>query len=84
MPEATGSTDLAGALRFLRQYRPETLVVVSDGEPNDQQAALTAAVALNCKISTVFVGDERSDGAKFLAKLRLFGRGAARWARRRC
>jgi hypothetical protein len=71
MPEAEGGTDLAGALRTLREYRPERLVLVTDGEPDNEGKALAAALQLNSVIHVLFVGDEtRPDVIRFLNKLR--------------
>lgn len=64
-------TDLAGALRFAKVCDAATMrfVVVSDGEPNDAEAALSVARTYQGRIDTVFVGPEGGRGAAFLQRL---------------
>lgn len=53
-------TDLAGALRFVRELDGLVkFVVISDGQPDDEQAALTAARQFKSQISTIYIGPER-------------------------
>jgi hypothetical protein len=63
LPPSLGGTDLKLALDRVRAQRPTTVIVVSDGEPNDAKAALTSALLLNCKIGTVYCGDEENAAA---------------------
>lgn len=66
------STDLAGALRFARVADVEGMqfVVISDGQPDDEKAALAEAALYKARISTIFVGPEGDSAARaFLAKL---------------
>lgn len=66
------STDLAGALRFARVADVEGMqfVVISDGQPDDERAALAEAAQYKCRISTIFVGREGDTAAQaFLAAL---------------
>jgi hypothetical protein len=60
VPEPGGGTDLAAALEYAAHLRPRRIVIISDGEPNDSEAAITAARALRCAIVTYYVGDERN------------------------
>jgi len=67
-----GDTDLARALQFVRSWDGTGLafIVVSDGEPNDEQAALREAQTFKSPISTVYVGPETDrSGALFLRRL---------------
>jgi hypothetical protein len=67
-----GSTDLADALRFVKQYDLPgmTFFVISDGYPDSAQAALNEAAKFEGVINTIFVGPERdSIGREFLARL---------------
>jgi hypothetical protein len=67
---ARGGTDLARALRHGRQYRPDRVLVVCDGEPDDEEAALREALLLNCRIDVAFVGDETNQPAiRFMNRL---------------
>ena len=72
-PLLGSSTDLAGALKFARVADVEGMqfVIISDGEPNDKDKALTEAAKYTCKISTIFVGPEQDwqGGRAFLAQL---------------
>lgn len=73
MPNAPGGqTDLARALRFVKVADVEGMkfVLISDGEPNDEQAAMTAARGFRNPISVIFVGpEERAAGRAFLQQL---------------
>jgi hypothetical protein len=70
LPEPSGGTDLARALSHIAPLRPKTVVVISDGLPDDQAAALAAARQLNCRITTYFCGNERdTSGIIFLRAL---------------
>ena len=63
LPPPGGGTALHLAIERAADFRPELLVVLSDGEPNDAEAALAAARALHCKVVTIFCGDERDHAA---------------------
>ena len=66
------STDLAAALRFARMADGVDMrfIVVSDGEPDEADAALREAAMYEAKIDTVFVGPERYPvGRAFLQRL---------------
>jgi hypothetical protein len=70
------------ALEYLLPSRLQRVIVISDGEPDDPQAAITAARALRCVISTYFCGDERNRAAMaFLRTLALCSRGGVGPAR---
>lgn len=66
-----GSTDLAGALKFVHVADGTGMrfVVISDGEPNDREKALKAANRFKDRIDTVFVGPPEGRGQAFLAQL---------------
>lgn len=65
------STDLAGALRTVKKADDLGLdfCVISDGEPDDSEAALKQAGKFKSKISTIFIGSEDGPGRDFLDKL---------------
>ena len=67
-----GGTDLAGALRFAKiaDVPGMRFFVISDGQPNDEQAALAEAARYKATISTIYVGPENeTQGRQFLAQL---------------
>jgi hypothetical protein len=75
LPEPSGGTALHLALQHVLPMHPEHVVVVSDGEPNDPAAAITAARALQCRISTYYCGEEGNRAAtSFLRTLALCSR----------
>jgi hypothetical protein len=75
VPEPDGGTALHLALDYVRQTQPEHVIVISDGEPEDKQAAITVARALGCRISTYYCGDEGNRAAtSFLKTLALCSR----------
>ncbi len=63
LPEPSGGTMLHNALDFIAPLHPQQLILISDGEPQDAEAALTAARKLHCVIRTYFCGDERNHAA---------------------
>jgi Mg-chelatase subunit ChlD len=70
-PEPMGGTDLAGALRFVKVADGcVRFVVISDGQPDDEQEALAVAKDFASRIDAIFVGDEADSRASaFLRKL---------------
>ena len=65
-PEPGGGTALASALTFAAGLRPARVIVISDGEPDNAEAALAVARDLGaggCHIETYFCGDERAHEA---------------------
>lgn len=68
-----GSTNLAKALDFAKvaDLPGMRFVVISDGCPDDEQAALRAAAQYKAKIDTIFVGPEQDvlGGLAFLKRL---------------
>src|SRR3954453_7348875 len=63
LPEPVGGTAMHLALLEAEKLRPSSVVVVSDGQPDDPNAALAAAQRLRCRICSYFVGDERDHAA---------------------
>src|SRR3954453_542461 len=63
LPEPAGSTALHLAIEEATKFRPSRLVVISDGEADDADAALAAARRLNCHIATHYCGDEGNHAA---------------------
>lgn len=74
LPNPGGSTPLAKALELSMTRIPKKIVVISDGEPDDEQTAINAANKLKlkgCKISCLYIGEEGGCGYDFLKKLAL-------------
>lgn len=78
LPPAHGGTDLAGALGYVHGLlAPDatgiTVIVLSDGFPNDEVDALAAGrrlIRLGARLETVYVGPENEPGGRtFLARL---------------
>jgi len=76
-----GWTDLVSGLEIAQPFDGTDMefIVISDGEPNDQEGALAIARTYTDKISTIFIGDEISDrgGLEFMNRLAGVGRGKA-------
>src|SRR3989304_5281389 len=50
IPEPTGGTDLAGAFNYLKQQGCRQIVLMTDGCPDNEESALTAAIGLHIDI----------------------------------
>lgn len=63
-------TDLAGALKFVQAADGTVeFYVVSDGHPDDSDAALSVARRFDSTIHTIYIGAEGGPGAAFLRRL---------------
>lgn len=76
VPESPyGTTDLAGALRFVKSKNMDTgtrIIVISDGEPNCERSALEMAGAFSTRIDVIYCGPaSRPEGREFLNRLAL-------------
>lgn len=65
------ATDLAACLEFIKPADNTgiELILISDGEPDNEIAALDCASAFKSKIDTVYVGPKNGPGADFLKRL---------------
>ena len=71
-----GGTALDLGLREIAKLNPSQTVIISDGEPNDEQDALIAVESLTGTISTIHIGDDRDKAAiAFMRKLANLGCG---------
>jgi len=70
-PAPQSFTDLAGALDFahVADGCGLKIILISDGEPDDEVDAMRAARRWQDKIDTIYVGPEGAEGAAFLRKL---------------
>lgn len=71
LPNPSGGTDLAGALKFARlaDLPGMQFFVISDGQPDVEHDALAEAKKFKAKISCVYVGPEGGHGQAFLEQL---------------
>lgn len=72
LPKAPfGSTNLANALDFVKPADGcgIRLIIISDGEPDNPEAALDLAKKFSTKIDTLYCGPELGSGADFLKRL---------------
>lgn len=67
--QGIGGTPLAQAITFAHQHNAGHLIVVSDGEPDDANAALWAADAFGGPIDIFFVGTPGGSGERFLQQI---------------
>lgn len=56
IPEPEGSTNLAGALRTVQQVDPGVTLVISDGHPDNDGAALEVARTYRGAIDVLYIG----------------------------
>jgi hypothetical protein len=71
-----GGTALDLGLKEIAKLNPSQTVVISDGEPNNEQDAIAAAGLLSGTISTVYIGDDADKSAiAFMRKLATLGCG---------
>ena len=68
---AGGSTNLAGAINFLRRLpkRPERVILISDGEPDDDRAALQEAIIFEVPFDIIYIGTKGCRGEHFMINL---------------
>lgn len=70
LPPACGGTLLAQALEHCAEYAPGRVVVWSDGEPKDEDAAIAAARLLPGIVDTIFFGSANDKAAiRFMDRL---------------
>lgn len=64
-------TDLAGVLKFIKPADGTSikLILISDGEPDDEQEALRLAKQFKSKLQTIYIGPESGPGRDFLRRL---------------
>lgn len=66
-----GGTDLTKALRFAKvaDVSGMKFIVISDGQPHNEETALQVAKTYKAKIDTIYVGPEGGEGQAFLKRL---------------
>lgn len=75
LPAPSGGTAMHLALSEAAKLTPRQTIVISDGEPDKESAALVAAAQLSGRIHTIYVGrDDKPKAKAFMAALaRRFG-----------
>lgn len=69
IPEPEGSTPLDRAIEFGQQQGATHLVVVTDGQPNDEGSAFDAARRFANPVDVFYIGDGRDRGYQFAQEL---------------
>lgn len=66
-----GGTDMQAALRMMKMADGcgIRLILISDGEPNEEALTLKEAAKFTTKIDTIYIGPETGMGREFLRKL---------------
>lgn len=68
---ADGTTNLTDAIKYLRKLsrRPERIVLISDGEPDNKDTAMHEVVQFSVPIDIIFIGQKGSSGEMFMINL---------------
>lgn len=78
LPPPCGGTALHLALGLSATFAPGRTLVISDGQPDDKEAALLAAVSVSGVIDTLYVGpDDDLEAVRFMRDLARIGSGRA-------
>jgi hypothetical protein len=78
LPAPYGGTALHLALRYAAQSRPQHTIVISDGMPDDERAALAAAAEITGWIDVIYCGPDDDDRAiDFMGRMARAGRGSS-------
>jgi hypothetical protein len=77
IPEPQGSTPLDLAIEFGAAQGATHLVIVTDGEPNSEEAAFSAARAFGGQIDVFYVGDGEDRASRFCRELAAMTGGAS-------
>lgn len=68
-PQPSGSTNLAGALEMAAEWKPRKTIVISDGLPDNGDAAIAAADKMTGAIDTIYCGPDAHPAVQFLQRL---------------
>ncbi len=69
VPHPSGGTPLHLGIEFAQGLGADHLVVITDGEPDSEQAALAAAKAFGGVIDVFYIGNGDDEGSRFAAQL---------------
>jgi len=69
--QPSGTTNLTGALQYVKPADGcgIKIILISDGDPDNELTALDVARSFKTKIDTVYIGPEGGHGADFLRRL---------------
>jgi len=78
-PPVGWTTDMAAVLRFIKiaDGTDIKLILISDGQPDSEDATLDVARTFKSKINTIYIGPEGGGGADFLRRLASLTGGAS-------
>ncbi len=78
IPEPNGGTNMECAIALAATYRPKATLIISDGVPDCETKALSAAQKLTGVINCLFIGNQKDTQAiAFMRKLARLGCGKA-------
>jgi hypothetical protein len=66
---AKGSTDLVKGLELVYTLNPEKIILISDGQPDDPDLALSIAKIAKIPINVLYIGDAGDAGDLFMTSL---------------
>lgn len=69
IPNPDGGTDMAYAFGQIFHFYPQHIILVSDGLPNDQTAAIEAAKRTKAKVDIIYIGKPGDPGEAFMLRL---------------
>lgn len=71
IPEPQSNTNMALGFQHLQTIipKPISVVLISDGEPDNPENAIVEAIKLHTPINIVFIGDKGSRGEQFMIHL---------------
>jgi hypothetical protein len=69
VPNPSGGTPLHRGIEFAQGLGADHLVVITDGEPDSESAALAAARAFGGVIDVFYIGNGDDSGSRFAAEL---------------
>lgn len=79
VPEPESNTDLAAALRHVKDMNPGVTLIISDGLPDNEAAALAVARTFRGAIDVLYIGPETNHAAiAFMKKLSAAADGTVR------
>lgn len=73
MVEPGGSTEMHAAFEAAKNHESDSLILISDGMPDNPELAISTAVALGVPVNVIFIGDPTNfhdaNGEAFMKKL---------------
>lgn len=76
LPKPEGGTAMHFGIEYAGQYKPRQSVVISDGQPDNEDLALTAAADLSGTIDVIYCGpDSDKEAIAFMQRLARSGGG---------